>query len=740
MMDRPIQNGGRLENKHRPPMQPRGLGYSAPIGEPDKSKFKRSLEWNDIIDWKTKVVAFPSSITNPIDKSPVLLLSKFDPDLACKPLPGNSEPVVWIDTAVADLNEQLKNGFDGTDSTFSLARDSANPFELISRGSSNFMNRAGMKLVEADICLGKILMVGDGERLAMASVCEGPGCFDEVALARGKFRVRVTAMTLGTSPKDDFRVGAWNKSASSATFEAFYGPTNSGDVTDTRNLDAFCKRVLVVHPHGVHLFTADGGFNVQGYENLQELLSLPMVVAELAGALKCLAAGGNAMIKIFDKWKAQTNQFIVAVAQFFSDVALAPLTQSRPANSELYLFLLGKKKIETPEHQDRLDAVYKDMKEWLESISKTGTASMHHDSLLQCIADAIVPERIWCSVTDVANLPLVNFLQNFTNAYARNQSVYLKCIHEVLEKATPSSDPSEFVFKFKFGDSKTSWTQQEIADAYLTQMDLEEYIDGIIAKDRHLIEDKSWTSSTMIDDIRLAFEKTQTLVKTVPVSLLMNPSHRSSACRLFNRVFELPKTADVHFGILFTLRSATSKHRAQCIFVKQRDPNVFYQCQLAMNLPPLTVLYGFASISNVIASLTPIQVSASDSSPSTTTTTSSWSGKTAKEETKGVSDKTRTTTARTMTCVATVRFTSVTALEINDNGHLSGGSLSDFSAWNGKKRAHDVLVQHLVDPSIVKMPSLLDNLLTGHAVQYATSQFFRLEGEGEGEGEAVASP
>ena len=69
--------------------------------------------------------------------------------------------------------------------------------------------------------------------------------------------------------KDDFKLGKFCAS-SKYYFEPFYGVHNNGDVMDPENIDSLEEFIMKgTKGMGVDLMMADGGFSVEGNENIQ---------------------------------------------------------------------------------------------------------------------------------------------------------------------------------------------------------------------------------------------------------------------------------------------------------------------------------------------------------------------------------------------------------------------------------------------------------------------------------------
>ncbi|PIO61774.1 hypothetical protein TELCIR_16690, partial [Teladorsagia circumcincta] len=89
--------------------------------------------------------------------------------------------------------------------------------------------------------------------------------------------------------KDDFKLGKFTAS-SAHYFEPYYGKEGDGDVTKPENINSLEEFIMKgTNDVGVDLMMADGGFSVEGQENIQLLVSLCIV-----------REGGVFFCKLFD--------------------------------------------------------------------------------------------------------------------------------------------------------------------------------------------------------------------------------------------------------------------------------------------------------------------------------------------------------------------------------------------------------------------------------------------------------
>ncbi|NWR70974.1 CMTR1 methyltransferase, partial [Centropus unirufus] len=251
---------------------------------------------------------------------------------------------------------QCKSVFDELDGEeMRRARTRSNPYEMI-RGVF-FLNRAAMKMANMDHVfdymftnpkdfhgVSPLIKERDAELLYFADVCAGPGGFSEYVLWRRKWHAKGFGMTL--KGPNDFKLEDFY-SASSELFEPYYGEggiDGDGDITRPENITAFRNFVLDNTDHkGVHFLMADGGFSVEGQENLQEILSKQLMLCQFLTALSIVRTGGHFVCKTFDLFTPFSVGLIYLLYCCFERVCIFKPVTSRPANSERYVICKGLK-------------------------------------------------------------------------------------------------------------------------------------------------------------------------------------------------------------------------------------------------------------------------------------------------------------------------------------------------------------------------------------------------------------
>ena len=230
---------------------------------------------------------------------------------------------------------------------FLYARKRSNPFERI--GKAIFQNRAAMKMANIDAMLDYKLtnwtkgyspteFLDDSNDISpfyFADLCAGPGGFSEYILFRLGWRAKGFGFTLRGDC--DFRLSDFI-AGTPETFEPHYGFYGDGDITRKENLLSFQKYVFeVTNKSGVSLVMGDGGFDVKGQENNQEILSKQLILCQFLCASSILHEGGNFVCKTFDLFTKFSVNLIYLMYRCFNRIAIIKPCTSRPANSERYL-------------------------------------------------------------------------------------------------------------------------------------------------------------------------------------------------------------------------------------------------------------------------------------------------------------------------------------------------------------------------------------------------------------------
>jgi len=222
------------------------------------------------------------------------------------------------------------------------ARTRSNPFETIR--SAGYLNRAAVKMANINRACNFMFTdqhLSPNELLYFADVCAGPGGFSEYILSRKKWHAKGFGFTLKNQNDftlDEFFAGPCE------TFHPFYGSKDNGDVFDPRNQEEF-KSLVMKHTYnkGVHFMMSDGGFSVEGQENIQEILSKQLYLCQCLVALMIVRTGGHFVTKLFDLFTPFSAGLVYLMYRCFDSISIFKPNSSRPANSERYLVCKRKK-------------------------------------------------------------------------------------------------------------------------------------------------------------------------------------------------------------------------------------------------------------------------------------------------------------------------------------------------------------------------------------------------------------
>ncbi|XP_048579505.1 cap-specific mRNA (nucleoside-2'-O-)-methyltransferase 1 [Nematostella vectensis] len=317
----------------------RGLGFSV-----------RGFDDSEVLGWTE-------------DKVQIVEPREFIPSCSLPPLTmnemktwiviGEKNPTIERETQFCDeevLKDILssKSVFDAlSGDEFLRARTRANPYELI-RGAI-FLNRAAMKMANMDSAFDFMFtspknekgedLVKPNELLYFADLCAGPGGFSEYVLWRKTWHAKGFGFTL--KGDNDFKLENF-LAGSPETFQPHYGKDDDGDIFKEDNLEEFKAFVLKeTDGKGVHFVMADGGFSVEGQENIQEILSKQLYLCQFLMAILILRTGGHFLCKVFDLFTPFSIGLVYLMYRAFDEVCIFKPITSRPANSERYLVCKG---------------------------------------------------------------------------------------------------------------------------------------------------------------------------------------------------------------------------------------------------------------------------------------------------------------------------------------------------------------------------------------------------------------
>ena len=117
------------------------------------------------------------------------------------------------------------------------------------------------------------------------------------------------------------------------SFETHYGvggKDGDGDVFREDNFREFKKFVMQsTDGLGVHFMMADGGFSVEGNENIQEILSKQLYLCQFMFASHIVRPGGHFVCKIFDLFTPFSVGLVYLMYRSFERVSIHKPNTSR---------------------------------------------------------------------------------------------------------------------------------------------------------------------------------------------------------------------------------------------------------------------------------------------------------------------------------------------------------------------------------------------------------------------------
>ncbi|CAG9464254.1 unnamed protein product [Pedinophyceae sp. YPF-701] len=237
----------------------------------------------------------------------------------------------------------------GRSSYYYRARDETFPQDR--KGGKRNWNRAGDKLQEVHEAVEIYALLPCNEfgartratKTQFLDVCGGPGAFTQVLLREAPeptFGFGITLKWEGMKKDDQWYETLFDHPA----FQPLFGADGTGDVLRADNVESFRK---AVGEATCDIVVADGGFEIgrdaegQHMENIQELLSCPVILGEVLIMLSAIKEGGNFVCKLFDTLSPLTVSLLYLSTGLFRETLIVKPFRSRIVNSERYLVSKG---------------------------------------------------------------------------------------------------------------------------------------------------------------------------------------------------------------------------------------------------------------------------------------------------------------------------------------------------------------------------------------------------------------
>jgi len=182
--------------------------------------------------------------------------------------------------------------------------------------------------------------------LTTAHAAEGPGGFIEACMVTSEeVGWKVLSSSAITLRSDARNIPGWRKAShfleTHAQVDIQTGTDGTGNILLLENQQSFVESVRRLHPEGIHLYTADGGFDFSSDYNAQEDSILPLFLAEALLGLQVLTKGGILIIKCFDTTEQPTLDLLWLLSKAFCEWGLVKPRTSRAGNAERYFIGVG---------------------------------------------------------------------------------------------------------------------------------------------------------------------------------------------------------------------------------------------------------------------------------------------------------------------------------------------------------------------------------------------------------------
>ncbi|KAG7162210.1 Cap-specific mRNA (nucleoside-2'-O-)-methyltransferase 1-like [Homarus americanus] len=320
------------------------------------------LEASTNLDWDTnlesvqveeEILWLPHCPDTPPDYDTLLLWSRDD-----KKKQDISDETNFCEVKILEGVLAAKSVFDQLDGKeLQRGRSRSNPFETL--GKLFFQNRAALKMANMDAVFDYMFtrpkneagesLVGPEDLLYFADVCAAPGGFSEYVLWRRKTDSNGFCDAKGfgfTLRENDFKLHDFF-AAPAEFFEPHYGTNGcdgDGDIYNPDNIKNFVDFVQKsTKGQGIHFMMADGGFSVEGQENIQEILSKQLYLCQFLVALGIVRTDGHFVCKLFDVFTTFSVGLVYLMYRCFKYVTIHKPNTSRPANSERYIICKWKR-------------------------------------------------------------------------------------------------------------------------------------------------------------------------------------------------------------------------------------------------------------------------------------------------------------------------------------------------------------------------------------------------------------
>ncbi len=259
---------------------------------------------------------------------------------------------IFISKTLHNYITELKKQIDDYNNDWDNIKRYINPYEFIHTKipGEKFaickyipISRSFFKLIEIYHCFSIYKFINSTKPKSL-HLAEAPGGFIEASLFYSKIYKIDYQIMVGISlvDKTNNNTPLWNNSAfdkySNVILEN--NPDYNYDMTNYNTYNYLKNKYSNTY---FNIITADGGFDFSSDFNNQEILSQPLILAEILYAISFQEIGGVFILKMFDCFTLLTVQYLYLLTSFYEKVYIYKPNTSRLANSERYIICINYK-------------------------------------------------------------------------------------------------------------------------------------------------------------------------------------------------------------------------------------------------------------------------------------------------------------------------------------------------------------------------------------------------------------
>ena len=202
------------------------------------------------------------------------------------------------------------------------------------------VSRSFFKLIEIYNCFSIDKYINNKKPKTL-HLAEAPGGFIEATLYYSKLHNINYDLMLGISliDKQNNNTPLWN----THFFDKYTNVTLENDNNYNYDMTDHKTFKYLKNKYNTYfdIITSDGGFDFSSDFNNQEILSQPLILAEILYAIAFQEIGGIFILKMFDCFTLLTVQYLYLLTSFYEKVYIYKPNTSRLANSEKYIVCIN---------------------------------------------------------------------------------------------------------------------------------------------------------------------------------------------------------------------------------------------------------------------------------------------------------------------------------------------------------------------------------------------------------------